>query len=103
MVSAGSYVLAAIQLVVLVVGLGFCAVRLRARLLPGWEGGAARLVEVLVAVALLTWICEALGTFGALYAGTVLVAVVVLAAALRQWLPAPAERPAGPGLPREDG
>ncbi len=103
MVSAGSYALAAIQLVVLLAALGFSAVRLRARLLPGWEGGVARLVEVLVAVALLTWICEALGTFGALYAGTVLAAAVVLAAALWQWLPAPAGRLAGPQLPREDG
>jgi len=103
MVSAGSYVLAAIQLVVLVAALGFSAARLRARLLPGWEGGAARLVEVLVAVALLTWICEALGTFDALYAGTVLALAVVLAAALWQWLPAPDERPADPQLPREDG
>ncbi|HYC81030.1 MAG TPA: hypothetical protein VEB65_04550 [Solirubrobacterales bacterium] len=104
MVSAGSYALAAIQLVVLVAALGFSAVRLRARLLPGWDGGAARLVEVLVAVALVTWICEALGTFGALYAGTVLAAAVILAAALWQWLPAGAdERPAGPRLPPEDG
>jgi hypothetical protein len=104
MVSAGSYALAAIQLVVLVAALGFSAMRLRARLLPGWEGGAARLVEVLVAVALLIWICEGLGTFGALYAGTLLAAAVILAAALWQWLPAGgAERAAGPPPPREDG
>ncbi|MGD9737436.1 MAG: hypothetical protein AB7V58_17770 [Solirubrobacterales bacterium] len=103
MVSAGSYALAAIQLVLLVAALGFSATRLRRRLLPGWEGGAARLVEVLVGVALLTWICEALGTFGALYAGTVLAAAVILAAALWRWLPAPAERSAGAQLPREDG
>jgi len=101
-VSAGSYVLAAIQLALLVGALGFSAWRLRARLLPGWEGGAARLVEVLVAVALLVWIAEALGTFGLLYAGTLIAAVVILAAALWQWLPEPAERPAAPRLPPED-
>jgi hypothetical protein len=102
-VSAGSYVLAALQLAVLAAALGFSAVRLRARLLPHWEGGAARLVEVLVAVALATWIAEALGTFGLLYAGTLLAAGVILAAALWQWLPAPADRPEAPQLPPEDG
>ncbi|HEY2717728.1 MAG TPA: hypothetical protein VGI73_16055 [Solirubrobacterales bacterium] len=103
MVSAGSYALAAIQLVVLVAAIGFSAVRLRARLLPGWDGGAARLVEALVAVALVTWIAELLGTFGLLYAGTMIAAAIVLAAVLWQWLPLPAERPAAVPLPREDG
>jgi hypothetical protein len=101
-VSAGSYLLAAAQLVVLVAALGFSAWRLRARLLPGWEGAAARLVEVLVAVALLTWISEALGTFGLFYAGAVLAASVVLAGALWLWLPAPAGPPQSPPLARED-
>lgn len=103
MVSAGSYLVAAIQLAVLVGALGFSAWRLRARLLPGWEGGAARLVEVLVAVALVTWIAEALGTFGLLYAGTLIAASLVLAGALALLLPAPAERSPLPAMPREDG
>ena len=48
MVSAGSYVLAAIQLVVLVAAMGLSAWRLRARLLPGWDGAAgARAAAVL--------------------------------------------------------
>ena len=38
MVSAGSYILSAAELAVLVAGLGFSAVRLRARLLPAWDG-----------------------------------------------------------------
>jgi hypothetical protein len=102
-VSAGSYVLAAAQLLALVAVIGFSAWRLRARLLPDWEGGAARLVEVLVAVALLTWIAEALGTFGLLYAGTLIAAGAVLAVALSLWLPLPAGRGGAPRLPREDG
>ncbi|MBS1880550.1 MAG: hypothetical protein JST31_13630 [Actinobacteria bacterium] len=103
MVSVGSYLVAAVQLVVLVGALGFSAWRLRARLLPGWEGGAARLVEVLVAIALVTWIAEALGTFGLLYAGVLIAVAVILAVALWRWLPPPAESGAGPALPREDG
>ena len=103
MVSAGSYLVAALQLVALLAALGFSSWRLRARLLPGWEGGAARLVEVLVGVALLTWISEALGTFGLLYAGTVLAVSLVVAGAVWLWLPAPAEQPTSPPLPREDG
>jgi hypothetical protein len=103
-VSAGSYLLAAAQLVVLLAALGFSAYRLRARLLPGWEGEAARLIEVLVAVALLTWISELLGTFGLFYAEAVLAASVVLAGALWLWLPAPlsSELPQAPPLARED-
>jgi hypothetical protein len=102
-VSAGSYVLAAIQLVLLAGALGFSAWRLRAWLLPGWGGGAARLVEILVAVALLIVIAEVLGTLGLLYAGTLIAAGVIVAAALWQWLPEREERAEEPRLPREDG
>ena len=38
--------------------------------MPAWEGAPARLVEAIVGVALLIWISEILGTFGLLYAGT---------------------------------
>ena len=102
MVSAGSYLLAAVQLVVLLAALGWSAQRLRARLLPGWEGAPARLVEILVAVALLTWIAEALGTFGLLYAGALLAVSVALAVALQIWVPAPAVQASSPAPPRED-
>jgi hypothetical protein len=102
-VSAGSYLIAALQLLVLVAAVGFSAWRLRARLLPDWEGGAARLVEALVAIALVTWLAEALGTFGLLYAGTLLAASIVLAGVLALSLPAPQARPASAALPREDG
>ena len=79
MVSPGSYLLGAAELVVVGLSLGFSAFRLRRRLLPAWEGAPARLVEIVVAVALLTWIAELLGTFTLFYAGTLVGACVLLA------------------------
>jgi hypothetical protein len=81
-VSAGSYILSAVLLAVLVLSLGFSAVRLRQRLMPGWEGAPARLVEAVVGVALLIWIAELLGLVGLLYAGTVVAMAVLVAAAV---------------------
>jgi hypothetical protein len=83
MTSFGSYVLGAAQLVVLALGFGVAAVFVRARLLPGWRGAPARLVEVVVAVGLLTIVAEALGTFHLLYAGALLIAAVLVALAVR--------------------
>jgi hypothetical protein len=80
MVSLGSYLLGAAQLALVALSLGFSAVGLRRRLMPAWEGAPARLVEGILAVALLTWISEVLGTFGLLYAGTLVGACILLAA-----------------------
>jgi len=80
MVSLGSYLLGAAQLALVALSLGFSACGLRRRLMPAWEGAPARLVESVVAVALLTWISELLGTFGLLYAGTLVGACILLAA-----------------------
>jgi predicted membrane channel-forming protein YqfA (hemolysin III family) len=80
MVSLGSYLLGAAQLALVALSLGFSAYGLRRRLMPAWDGAPARLVECIVAVALLTWISEILGIFGLLYAGTLVGACVLLAA-----------------------
>ncbi|HEX4669480.1 MAG TPA: hypothetical protein VH275_05855 [Solirubrobacterales bacterium] len=69
--------------------LGFSAWRLRQRLMPSWEGAPARLVEAIVAVALLIWISEILGTFGLLYPGALVGAGALVAGASALW-------PAGP-------
>ncbi len=82
MASAGSYILSVALLAVLVLSLGFSAVRLRQRLMPSWEGAPAHLVEAIVGVALLIWIAELLGIVGLLYAGTLVVAAVLVAAAV---------------------
>ncbi len=55
-------------LAVLAGSLGVGAVSVRARLVPGWAGAPARLVEVLVALALLVGLGEVLGAFGLLLA-----------------------------------
>jgi hypothetical protein len=83
MPSFGSYLLGAAQLIVLAAGFGLAAYMLRARLLPGWRGAPARLVEIVFGVGLLTIAAEALGTFGLLYAGTLLVVGVLIALVVR--------------------
>jgi hypothetical protein len=83
MPSFGSYLLGAAQLAVLAGATGYAAWLLRARLLPGWRGAPARLVEVTVAVGLLTVVSEVLGTFGLLYAGALILAMAAAAVAAR--------------------
>jgi len=78
MVSVGSYLVGAVQLALVLVPICFSAYRLRQRLLPNWLGAPARLVESVVAVALLIWISEVLGTFGLFYAGTLIAASLLL-------------------------
>ena len=82
MVSAGSYILSVALLAVLVLSLGFSAVRLRQRFLPEWEGAPGHLVEAILGVALLIWISELLGVVNLLYAGTLIASALLLAAAI---------------------
>jgi hypothetical protein len=86
MPSFGSYLLGALQLIVLAAGFGLAAYMLRTRLLPGWRGAPARLVEITFGVGLLTLAAEVLGTFGLLYPGA-LVAVAVLSALMGRVAP----------------
>jgi hypothetical protein len=79
MVSPGSYLLGAAQLVAVALAIGFTAFRLRQALLPSWRGAAARLVEVIAAVAVLICLAELLGVLGLLYAGTLVAATVLTA------------------------
>jgi hypothetical protein len=78
-VSFGSYLLAVLELVLVVGSVGFSGYRLRKRLLPSWVGPPARLVETIVGVALLIWISELLGTFDLFYPGLVAAASALLA------------------------
>ncbi|HEV2791028.1 MAG TPA: hypothetical protein VGV69_06990 [Solirubrobacterales bacterium] len=79
MLSLGSYLLGAAQLAVVVIAVGFSAYQLRQRLLPEWEGAPARLVESIVAVALVICLSQVLGTFGLFYAGALIGASILLA------------------------
>ena len=53
-------------MVLIALALGFGAVRLRARLVPGWTGPPARLAEIVLGLSLLTVSLQLLGTIGLL-------------------------------------
>jgi hypothetical protein len=86
-VSVGSYVASALALVVVGGSIGFTAYRLRQRLMPAWEGAPARLVESIIAIALLIWLGEILGTFGLFYDWIFVGASVLLAVLAKTLLP----------------
>jgi hypothetical protein len=75
-VSFGEYLFGVVGLAALAVPMGMAGVRLRRRLLPGWEGAPARLAELVLAVAVLTVLLQLLGAFG------ILVPAVLIPAAL---------------------
>jgi ABC-type transport system involved in multi-copper enzyme maturation permease subunit len=77
MVDLGGYLWGVVQLALVVGLLGFSAFRLRQRLLPGWAGAPARLVESITVVALVIWLSEILGTFGLFYAGALSAAALL--------------------------
>src|SRR4051794_3828083 len=62
--AVGHYVIGVVELAAVVAALAFGAYRVRALLLPGWSGAPARLAEIVLGVAALVWVSEALGTFG---------------------------------------
>ncbi len=109
MVSAGSYAVSALALVVVGGSIGFTAYRLRRWLLPDWLGAPARLVEMVVGIALLIWLGELLGTFSLFYAWALVAASLILAVLAGTLLPGggadlgdhPEEAPAS--LPRGEG
>ncbi len=82
MVSPGSYILSVALLAVVALSLGFSAVRLRQRLMPDWEGAPAHLVEAILGVALLIWLSQLLGVMNLFYAWTLVLSVLLLAAAI---------------------
>ncbi len=82
MIGAATYILTAALLAAVAIPVGFSAVRLRRRLLPEWEGAPAHLIDALLAVALLIWLSELLGVLQILYAWTLVVCSLGLAAAV---------------------
>ncbi len=83
MVDLGGYLLAVVQLALVVGPVAYSAYMLRRRLLPAWEGAPARLVESIVGIALLIWLSELLGVFGLFYAGALVAASVLLGIGIR--------------------
>jgi hypothetical protein len=87
-VSAGTYVVGILCLAAVGLSLGFTACRLRQKLMPSWRGASARLVETVTALALLIWLGELWGTFGLLYAWSLVGSSLFLAALAWTLLPA---------------
>ncbi len=79
MVSAGTYVVSALALVAVGASVAFAAYRVRQKLLPAWTGAPGRLVEAVLAIALLIWLGETLGTLGLFYEWIYVAASVLLA------------------------
>ena len=101
--SAGAYLLACAELAVVVASFAVAAVRIRGRVLPGWEGAAGRLVESVVGVALAVWLGELLGAAG-LFEEAVFVPVsaavgIAFLLALRPASGVDAPAPPAPGVP----
>jgi hypothetical protein len=76
--TAGDYLVGVVELAAVLVALGFGAYWMRALLLPGWSGAPGRLVELVLGLAALVLISEALGTFGGFTEYAILAASVVV-------------------------
>src|SRR5262245_36307151 len=76
--SFGDYLLGSIELIALVAALGYAAIGLRGRLLPGWSGASARLAEIVLGLSLLVVIAELVGVIGLYYPGWVLAAGLIV-------------------------
>jgi hypothetical protein len=75
-VSFGHYLAGSLELIAVAAAMGFAAVRLRGRLLPGWSGAPARLAEVVLGLSLLVVVLELVGVVGLYRPGWVLVAAL---------------------------
>jgi hypothetical protein len=102
-VSRGDYLFAVIGLAAVAVPMALAAVRLRGRLLPGWEGAPARLAEAVLGVALLTVLLQLLAAFGILVPAVLIVAALTLGLGLYHWLPVASsstdDAPPAPAIP----
>ncbi|MDP9189049.1 MAG: hypothetical protein M3O25_07350, partial [Actinomycetota bacterium] len=85
--SFGDFLVGVVGLVAIVVPLGLASVRLRGRLLPGWDGPAARLVEAVLGLSLLTVLLQLLGAVGLFEPAILIGASIVVGTALAAWIP----------------
>src|SRR5215207_44567 len=98
----GDYLAGVIGLALVAGPLILAAVRLRARLLAGWEGAPARLAEAVVGASLLTILLQLLAAIGFLEPATLVIGAIAIgvAAYLVPWLrPAEATESAPPPAP----
>ncbi len=101
--SFGDYLFGVIGLTAVAIPMGMAAVRLRGRLLPGWEGAPARLVEAVLGVALFTVLLQVLAAFGILVPAVLIPATLLVGLGLYFGLrvgdAADAEPPPAPAIP----
>ena len=76
--SFGAYLFGVAGLAAVAIPMAMGGVRLRRRLLPGWEGAPARLAETVLAVALLTVVLQLLGAFGILLPAVLIPAALLV-------------------------
>jgi len=91
--SFGHYLAGSIELIAVAAAMGFAAVGLRRRLLPGFAGASARLAEVVLGLSLLVVTLELVGVVGLYRPGWVLLATLLVGLAVGF-----AVRPAGEGI-----
>lgn len=100
---AGDYLPGVLGLAAIAVAMALAAVRLRARLLPGWEGAPARLAESVIGLSILTLALQLLGAVGLFVPAAIVGVPVVIGAAVWLWLPRPqadaGEGPPSPAVP----
>ena len=89
--SFGDYLQGSIELILVAGAMGFAAVGLRRRLLPGWSGTSARLGEVVLGLSLLVVILELVGVVGLYYPGWVLAAALLAGGGIGYALREPGE------------
>jgi hypothetical protein len=76
--SFGHYLAGSIELIAVAAAMGFAAVGMRGRFLPGWSGASARLAEVVLGLSLLVVILELVGVVGLYRPGWVLLVALLV-------------------------
>jgi hypothetical protein len=92
----GEYIQGIVELAILFGALGFGALRLRRRLLPGWEGAPARLAEIILTLGAAVLTLELVGVVGLYRPGFVLAGAIAAGLAMAYFAKPAAERPGPP-------
>ncbi len=94
--SFGHYLAGSIELIAVAAAMGFAAVGMRGRFLPGFSGASARLAEVVLGLSLLVVILELVGVVGLYRPGWVLLVALIVGVGLGFAFREPGQ---GPPLP----
>lgn len=76
--SLGRFLVGTVEIAVVLASLGYAATLVRARLLPGWSGAAARLAELILGLSALVVILELVGVVGLYRPGFVVAAALLV-------------------------